>query len=131
MSIQRHVIEWKWKLDIQEVFEQSPRPNDNDEKQLDNMNPNIHINANINANNSSDTYKNMFNDTKFNEQFTRAYDSSKKFMNESDMNRMKIVQTNINPFLRNNNYLSDIANEDKFLRPKSSTINNETSSSSQ
>jgi len=127
MSIQRHVIEWKWKLDIQEVFEQSPRPNDNDEKQLDNMNPNIHINAN----NSSDTYKNMFNDTKFNEQFTRAYDSSKKFMNESDMNRMKIVQTNINPFLRNNNYLSDIANEDKFLRPKSSTINNETSSSPQ
>ena len=121
MSVQRHIIEWKWKLDIQEVFEKSPRASEKDEKQIDSTNPNI--------NTSSGTYQNMFNETKFNEQFTRAYDSSKKFMNESDMNRMKIVQTNINPFLRNNNYLSDIANEDKFLRPKSSTINNETSSS--
>lgn len=134
ITMDNQVIEWKWKLVIEEVFEKSLRSNAIDNKDVDTntMNAQNHIyNTNTNMNANNEHYQHIFNETKFNEQFTRAYDSSKKFMNENDMNRMKTVQTTINPYLRNNDYLSDLANEDKFLRPKSSTLNIESSSSSQ
>ena len=34
-------------------------------------------------------------------------------------NRNNIIQTNINPFLTNNNYIDDINNQEKYLRQKS------------
>ena len=39
-------------------------------------------------------------------------------------NRNGIIQSNINPFLSNNNYLEDINNEMTFLRPKDSNYTN-------
>tara|TARA_Y100000389_G_C17459660_1_gene520743 strand:+ start:534 stop:827 length:294 start_codon:yes stop_codon:yes gene_type:complete len=33
-------------------------------------------------------------------------------------NRDKIIQTHINPFMSNNNYIDDLNNFDNFLRPK-------------
>ena len=33
-------------------------------------------------------------------------------------NRNNIIQTNINPFLINNNYVNDINNQEKYLRQK-------------
>ena len=35
-------------------------------------------------------------------------------------NREKIIQTHINPFMSNNNYIDDLTNYDNFLRPKMS-----------
>ena len=37
-------------------------------------------------------------------------------------NRNNIIQTNINPFLTNNNYIDDINNQEKYLRQKSLKI---------
>ena len=33
--------------------------------------------------------------------------------------RVGVIQTNINPFLKNNNYINDINNQEKYLRQKS------------
>ena len=90
----------------------------------------------IEKNTNNNTKKTIIQQS-YDERFTRQNDYTKRFMNEEDMDRAKLVQTNINPYLRNNNYLSDLDNEDRFLRPKSSNFiekgkhqNNSESSSS-
>lgn len=72
--------------------------------------------------NTNNLTKRIINQHSYDERFTRHKDYTKRFMNEQDMDRAKLVQTNINPYLRNNNYLSDLDNEDRFLRPKSSNL---------
>ena len=78
--------------------------------------------SNIIEKNTNNLTKKMINQQSYDERFTRQNDYTKRFMNEQDMDRAKLVQTNINPYLRNNNYLSDLDNEDRFLRPKSSNF---------
>jgi hypothetical protein len=36
--------------------------------------------------------------------------------------REMIIQTNINPFLQTNDYINDLSQQEKFLRPKDSNI---------
>ena len=78
--------------------------------------------SNLIEKNTNNLTKKTINQQSYDERFTRQNDYTKRFMNEQDMDRAKLVQTNINPYLRNNNYLSDLDNEDRFLRPKSSNF---------
>jgi hypothetical protein len=47
--------------------------------------------------------------------------NDKSICNDRLTGRDKIIQRNINPFLSNNNYLSDLSVQDEFLRPKNSS----------
>lgn len=47
--------------------------------------------------------------------------NDKSICNDRLTDRDKIIQRNINPFLSNNNYLSDLSVQDEFLRPKNSS----------
>tara|TARA_Y100000287_G_C14021023_1_gene256860 strand:- start:179 stop:535 length:357 start_codon:yes stop_codon:yes gene_type:complete len=47
--------------------------------------------------------------------------NDKSICNDRLTDRDKIIQRNINPFLSNNNYLSDLSIQDEFLRPKNSS----------
>uniref|UniRef100_A0A6C0KIC1 Uncharacterized protein n=1 Tax=viral metagenome TaxID=1070528 RepID=A0A6C0KIC1_9ZZZZ len=42
--------------------------------------------------------------------------------NDRLMNRGMMIQTSINPYLSNNNYLNDVKVQDEFLRPKDSNL---------
>tara|TARA_Y100000816_G_C26084192_1_gene571854 strand:+ start:83 stop:382 length:300 start_codon:yes stop_codon:yes gene_type:complete len=48
--------------------------------------------------------------------------SKKEICNERILNRDLIIQRNINPFLMKNDYLDDLEQQDKYLRPKDSNI---------
>lgn len=47
--------------------------------------------------------------------------NDKSVSNERLTGREKMIQTSINPFLSNNNYLSDLKTQNDFLRPKNSS----------
>lgn len=47
-------------------------------------------------------------------------EQTKKYLTEFDVNR-NMIQTHQNPFLKTD-YLKDLENEDRFLRPKNSSI---------
>ena len=47
--------------------------------------------------------------------------NDKSISNERLTGRDKMIQTSINPFLSNNNYLSDLKTQNDFLRPKNSS----------
>ncbi len=42
--------------------------------------------------------------------------------NDRLMNRGMMIQTSINPYLSNNDYLNDVKVQDDFLRPKDSNL---------
>jgi hypothetical protein len=42
--------------------------------------------------------------------------------NEKLISRYMVAQTNINPFMANNDYIKDLATQDEFLIPKNSSI---------
>jgi len=48
--------------------------------------------------------------------------NKRQVCNERISSRYMIIQTNINPYLHNNNYLKDLSVQDAFLRPKDSNI---------
>ncbi len=48
-------------------------------------------------------------------------ENDKAICNDRLTGRDKIIQRSINPFLSNNNYLSDLSIQDEFLRPKNSS----------
>ncbi len=48
-------------------------------------------------------------------------ENDKAICNERLTGRDKLIQRSINPFLSNNNYLSDLSVQDEFLRPKNSS----------
>lgn len=52
---------------------------------------------------------------------TNKKETDKSICNDRLTGRDKIIQRSINPFLSNNNYLSDLSVQDKFLRPKNSS----------
>lgn len=47
--------------------------------------------------------------------------NDKSISNERLTGRDKMIQTSINPFLSNSNYLSDLKTQNDFLRPKNSS----------
>ena len=47
--------------------------------------------------------------------------NDKSIFNDRLTGREKMIQTSINPFLSNNNYLSDLKTQNDFLRPKNSS----------
>ena len=48
-------------------------------------------------------------------------ENDKSICNDRLTGRDKIIQRSINPFLSNNNYLSDLSIQDEYLRPKNSS----------
>ena len=50
----------------------------------------------------------------------RIYSNKKDLSNQRMASRDLIIQGLINPYLFENNYINDINNEDKFLRPQDS-----------
>ena len=52
---------------------------------------------------------------------TKKKENDKGICNDRLTGRDKIIQRSINPFLSNNNYLSDLSIQDEFLRPKNSS----------
>jgi hypothetical protein len=47
--------------------------------------------------------------------------NDKSIFNDRLTGREKMIQTSINPFLYNRNYLSDLKTQNEFLRPKNSS----------
>jgi len=47
--------------------------------------------------------------------------NDKNIFNDRLTDREKMIQTSINPYLSNNNYLSDLKTQNDFLRPKNSS----------
>ena len=47
--------------------------------------------------------------------------NDKSIFNDRLTGREKMIQTSINPFLSNSNYLSDLKTQNDFLRPKNSS----------
>ena len=54
------------------------------------------------------------------QQFTRLYNFGSRTMVTDTSTEPLMYQTNRNPYLKENNYIQDISNENTFLRPKSS-----------
>ena len=54
------------------------------------------------------------------QQFTRLYNFGSRIPLTDTSCDPTMYQTNRNPFLKENNYIQDISNENIFLRPKSS-----------
>ena len=50
----------------------------------------------------------------------KIYSNKKELSNQRMASRDLIIQGLINPYLFENNYLDDINNQDRFLRPKDS-----------
>mgnify|MGYP001351888706 CR=1 FL=1 len=53
----------------------------------------------------------------------KLHNNKKELSNQRMASRDLIIQGLINPYLFDNNYLDDINNQDKFLRPKDSNYN--------
>ena len=56
------------------------------------------------------------------EKVSQSESKNRLVISDRISNRDKIIQTSINPFMSNNNYIDDLNNFDNFLRPKMSNI---------
>jgi len=52
------------------------------------------------------------------EKVSQSESKNRLIISDRISNRDKIIQTHINPFMSNNNYIDDLNNFDNFLRPK-------------
>ena len=52
------------------------------------------------------------------EKVSQSESKNRLVISDRISNRDKIIQTSINPFMSNNNYIDDLNNFDNFLRPK-------------
>jgi hypothetical protein len=126
---------YKWNKDGEKMEKsiKKPEKNINDTKDSNTKDNNV-INtpklANLVNNNEgeeSDRYKvtdidNFFDYRSFRKDLDRDNeDNDKCICNERLTGRDKIIQRSVNPFLSNNNYLTDLSIQDKFLRPKNSS----------
>jgi len=108
-------IYYKWSKNG-EVLEKSFKKKDINEKKKDINEKNINekkIEPNTNAIDFFDYRSFSKNEEK--------YTNDKSIFNDRLTGREKMIQTSINPFLSNNNYLSDLKTQNDFLRPKNSS----------
>jgi len=52
------------------------------------------------------------------EKVSQSESKNRLIISDRISNRDKIIQTHVNPFMSNNNYIDDLNNFDNFLRPK-------------
>jgi iron uptake system EfeUOB component EfeO/EfeM len=123
-------------MDIPEIINNSNKNVDNvnvnmDNINIDNVNANVNMD-NVNANVKIKKYKywkwstgetNVEKSIR-NEKakFTRMTLNKKEMCLNTMCNRELIKHNITNPFMVNNNYLDDITNQEKFLKPKNSNF---------
>tara|TARA_Y100000996_G_C22421309_1_gene601566 strand:- start:243 stop:494 length:252 start_codon:yes stop_codon:yes gene_type:complete len=57
-----------------------------------------------------------------NQTYILKHQNERDLHNEKLMSRYMVTQTNINPFLANNDYLKDLEVQDNFLTPQNSSM---------
>lgn len=108
---------WKWR---------PQEKNENNKREISFVNNNN--NNNMNDNNMNDTFildktidNNWKNDIKANIQFI-SKEKTREKQNNHLQERGNMIQTAINPFLKQSNYINDLETEATLLRPMNSNF---------
>ena len=84
-----------------------------------NKEENIIQKSKINNNNNNNSSSFYMGELEI-EKVSQSEGKNRPTISDRISNRERIIQTHINPFMSNNNYIDDLANYDNFLRPKMS-----------
>ena len=79
----------------------------------------VNLKSNINA---DYTINNKDIKDEIEKEIIHIEENKREICNERIINRDMIIQSSINPFLLNNNYIDDLEDQERFLRPKDSNV---------
>ena len=82
----------------------------------------VNLKSNINA---DYTINNKDIKDEIEKEIIHIEENKREICNERIINRDMIIQSSINPFLLNNNYIDDLEDQERFLRPKDSNVKKE------
>jgi hypothetical protein len=110
-------FEWKWTKN--EPYDRSPRQHNIDSAILETNEyiNNIEKSAYSASLNHDENSWDILNNSRFT--------NKKEYTEQKMAERQTICQSNLNPYLCNNNYLDDVANRDTFLKPVSTNNDKE------
>lgn len=107
-------MNWKWSKPNQEPLRKTKREM---KQEVDNE---------LKSSDIFDIPQDVIDESSINSDMYSKYTRNDKidtYKHEYHSGRDWVAQTNTNPFLKTNNYLNDLKNEDMYLRPRNSNIN--------